>query len=256
MNPSIASEPAEPTTRPQDDVIEKAAGAICDAYEAYAPVPGVLRSEASNIARALAGLGLLADPAQTTELEQVVAQSVHLLREAGVNRGNGLPARVSTLIGERDALEEILSKERRRVDAALAIRDQPNNVAPRHDFSAGWKHAIDAVRAALVGDQPKAEEPKARCCIGPFADGTHAPGCLDACQDCGGDEAGPHRCQCSEADPEKLCGATNAANPDLVRTCTHPPHPDDQLHMDHWTTWWGDDRQRVEEADDAAGDLP
>lgn len=62
----------------------------------------------------------------------------------------------------------------------------------------------DRARMWLEG-QPKAEEPEPRCCIGPFADGTHAPGCLDACQDCGGDEAGPHRCQCSDAKPVCTC---------------------------------------------------
>jgi hypothetical protein len=58
----------------EDDLIE-AGRVICDAYERYAPVPAVLRSEAPNIARALAEAGLLADPAQTTELEELRAQA-------------------------------------------------------------------------------------------------------------------------------------------------------------------------------------
>jgi hypothetical protein len=110
-----------------------------------------------------------------------------------------------------------------RIDAALALCDAARvgtSAAPRDCTEAcgdggcncsglfralSWSLDPDAVRAALVGDQPKAEEPEPRCCIGPFADGTHAPGCLDACQDCGGDEAGPHRCQCSDAKPVCTC---------------------------------------------------
>jgi hypothetical protein len=57
----------------EDDLIE-VGRVICDAYERYAPVPAVLRSEAPNIARALADFGLLADPAQTTELEELREQ--------------------------------------------------------------------------------------------------------------------------------------------------------------------------------------
>ncbi|MGW3992402.1 hypothetical protein ACWEF6_02830 [Amycolatopsis sp. NPDC004772] len=71
-------------------------------------------------------------------------------------------------------------------------------------------HADDPETAQrfLVGTatlKPASVEPRPRCCIGPFADGTHAPGCLDACQDCGGDEAGPHRCQCRDVEPECTC---------------------------------------------------
>jgi hypothetical protein len=54
-------------------------------------------------------------------------------------------------------------------------------------------HGIRAFSQAGEGIAP------GRCCIGPFADGTHAPGCLDACQDCGGDVAGPRRCHCRDA---------------------------------------------------------
>lgn len=43
-----------------DDVIEAAAQVIVDTYERYDLVPVVLRSEAPNIARALASAGLLA----------------------------------------------------------------------------------------------------------------------------------------------------------------------------------------------------
>lgn len=96
---------------------------------------------------------------------------------------------IAELVGERDALQA-------RIAAALALMDYWD----AHGGSIPQGHRL---RAALQGDQ--ATEPVKRCCIGPFADGTHAPGCLDACQDCGGDEAGPHRCQCSDADPACTC---------------------------------------------------
>jgi hypothetical protein len=174
-----------------------------------------------------------------------VAEAVRLLRNAGINRGNGLPARVATLIAERD--------ERQASIDALAELDEDGE---------DWHGAVDAerVRAALVGDQPKAEEPKPRCCIGPFADGSHAPGCLDACQDCGGDEAGPRRCQCSDADPACTCTPSRCdydgypLDGPACLPCGQRPVGKPCLAIDEPLS--GVALRDVEEADDAAGDLP
>lgn len=61
--------------------------------------------------------------------------------------------------------------------------------------------------AGSVPVDPETTQPArgVRCCIGPFADGTHAQNCRDRCQDCGGDEAGPRRCRCRDTGP---AGAT------------------------------------------------
>lgn len=185
--------------------------------EKDAPVPGVLRSEAPNIARALADLGLLADPAQTTELEGVVdvpvgstayrlineqtaqledlrqhARNVAAQRDvehaAFVDAANdrdrlslllrGMARKLVATRSERVTLERILSKERRRVDTALQLI---------HVFTATGPHFLSpdetrAVRAALVGDQPKAEEPRRAPC----PEGYHFVGQpLTHCSECG-----------------------------------------------------------------------
>jgi hypothetical protein len=63
----MASEPAEPTTRPQDDVIKRVAAVLADHFDARDDPPYRLAA-----AQDLKAAGLLADPAQTTELEGVV----------------------------------------------------------------------------------------------------------------------------------------------------------------------------------------
>jgi hypothetical protein len=60
---------------------------------------------------------------------------------------------IATLTGERDTLEKILSKERSRVAAALALIDGGTSAGP-HFLSPDQTRAV---RAALVGDQPPAE---------------------------------------------------------------------------------------------------
>jgi hypothetical protein len=72
-----------------------------------------------------------------------VAEAVRLLRNAGVNRGNGLPARVATLIAERD-------ERHARIDAALQLIHVFTATGPRFLSPDETRE----VRAALVGDQP------------------------------------------------------------------------------------------------------
>jgi hypothetical protein len=220
----MASEPAEPTTRPQDDVIERARQLIDDEVMTRAGRSvGDLAS--GHVARALAEAGLLADPAQTTELEELrllnrrmqrqvdrlpwrqrdyerARLELRKLNDAMIRKNRVIAKRraerdalslllrgmarklvatrgqarlqaalsleinqgwvayrertkvrrrkflddIATLTGERDTLERILSKERRKVDGALALIAAGTSAGP-HFLSP------DATRAVRVGDQ-------------------------------------------------------------------------------------------------------
>lgn len=113
----------------------------------------------------------------------------------------------------REALRQDERDERQaRIDAALAVLDEPVPETP-HGAGALWKTQnhrsvqVRRIRAALQGDQPT--EPVKRCCIGPFADRSHAVNCWQRCQDCGGDETGPRKCHCRDGQPAApLCGCT------------------------------------------------
>jgi hypothetical protein len=153
-------EASEPAPR-QDDVIETTAKAIFEA-QVFRPSWGARPSwdsEAVNqdsfrvAALALRDLGLLADPAQTTELEKLAAD--HL-----------------ALLGQRDAWWEHVGRERRqleserderqaRIDRVLGILDEPAPVPPQTDPHFERMNArntrtqlVERVRAALAGDQP------------------------------------------------------------------------------------------------------
>lgn len=91
---------------PNPDLIERAAKAICDAYEAYPRLLVRLRSQAANIARALADAGLLADPEQHAER---LDRALWLWAEEKWRR--------EQLLAQRGQWWETVAQQRREVEA-------------------------------------------------------------------------------------------------------------------------------------------
>jgi hypothetical protein len=115
----------------------------------------------------------------------------------------GLIHRVAELEARRDAALELTEQHPlRHWDTQWPIRAALEGMTPAEyagdeppleqapDFRRTWAPGMDPFTVHVERVPPA--DPK-RCCIGPFADGTHAPGCLDACQDCGGSEI---TCRC------------------------------------------------------------
>jgi hypothetical protein len=275
----MASEPAEPTTRQDegcgaDGCVTFGGCAVCGGEAAFEAQRGLIAKAAKvvhsvrytrddeptvvddAIAGALAEAGLLADPAQTTELEKLRREVAGLKRvrddvdelliaalgphaEPG---GGGWYADVSQLIAERD---EARAQRNEAMETAGQLRDDVHEhqvaaanlygrvfVALGLSITAPWAGLADAagrvraerdalslllrgmarklvayrkwmlgddvpvvhrlrreaeerqarLRAALVGDQPKAEEPKRAPC----PEGYHFVGQpLNHCSECG-----------------------------------------------------------------------
>lgn len=135
------------------------------------------KAEADDAAKLLPRLAELAEQAGKLRTAEWLRTCALLPPEewpsAPAYKGPMVPA------AERDTLQA-------RIGAALALMDYWD----AHGGSIPQGHRL---RAALQGDQPT--EPVKRCCIGPFADGTHAVNCWQRCQDCGGDET---TCRCRE----------------------------------------------------------
>jgi hypothetical protein len=68
----------------------------------------------------------------------------------------------------------------------------------RHELPSRVAHRWDAEHLTSLPLE-QSVEPVKRCCIGPFADGTHAANCWQRCQDCGNDEG---RCRCADVPAE------------------------------------------------------
>jgi hypothetical protein len=205
----------QPMTR--DELIEKAAQVICDAFEVYAPVPAVLRTEAPNIARALAEESLLANPEQ----RDTAAVLARVRAALGTPDGRAVSVHAAEVRAERDnliAVRDELARQRddhraerealqARIDAALARLKEADELSAEwppslKDWTA-FNSKLIHVRDALQGDQPTEPPPcvcKPDCCIGE------------------GDP--PNRCEhCATIDGELPCPIADA-EPDVT-----PPNP-------------------------------
>lgn len=155
-----------------EDVVERVAAVLADHFDAPDDLP-YRTAAAEDLQRA----GLLADPAQTTELEKLRASRDAALRDGLEAADRAVSAeqraaswweaaktlnRWGTAHRElhRSALAE-RDERQARIDAALQVLDEPAPVLPRTDPHFERMNARNArtqlvqrVRAALAGDQP------------------------------------------------------------------------------------------------------
>lgn len=125
----------------RDELIEKAGQQIVDAYEAYAPVPAVLRSEATNIARALADAGLIHDHGMCLEINQGWVD----YRERTKARRREFLNTIAKLTRERVALRAQLEARRDQLESGLGFANEAQ--------------LVDTLLGFLRGDQPAEPTP-------------------------------------------------------------------------------------------------